>query len=322
MNATLLRTLFLIALYLPALLHAESLPQVRVGMLQFGTGHWELAHIQEAGLDRAEGYELVLTPLANSSAGLLALTSGSVDWIIGDWVWAAKRTRDGEPLRFLPFSTQIGQLMVPVQSDIDSIGSLAGKRIGVAGGPQGKSWQLLNAAARQQGMDLEQSAQISFGSPPLLSRELEAGRLDALLTFWHFAARLEASGQFKPAFSAQTIMTSLGIDPRLPTLGYLANELWVEKNQSLARAFKRSVYASKQDLRSDTPWLKLRSLMRADTDPVFEALKRGFREGEPLSDVDSTLIESARAAWPLFDATGLDEQGALPISIFAGVERR
>ncbi|MBR9884627.1 MAG: transporter substrate-binding domain-containing protein, partial [Oceanospirillales bacterium] len=186
MYATLLRILLLIALYLPAALQAQPLPQVRVGMLQYGTGHWELANIQNAGLDRAQGYELVPVPLANSSAALLALTSGSVDWIIGDWVWAAKRSQSGDPLRFLPFSSRIGEVMVPVSSSIDSVASLVGKRVGVAGGPNGKSWQLLDAAAKQQGVDLQKEAEVVFGAPPLLSRELESGRLDALLTFWHF----------------------------------------------------------------------------------------------------------------------------------------
>ncbi|MBV1789868.1 ABC transporter substrate-binding protein [Marinobacterium sp. D7] len=323
MYATLLRILFLIALYVPALVQAQTqtqeqpLPQVRVGMLQFGTAHWELAHIQQAGIDRAEGYELVLTPLANSAAGLLALTSGSVDWIIADWVWAAKRTRDGDPLRFLPFSSQIGQVMVPADSNIDSIAALVGKRIGVAGGPQGKSWQLLDAAAKQQGVDLQRDAQVSFGAPPLLNRELEAGRLDALLTFWHFAARLEAGGGFKLAFSAQSIAETLGLDPRLPTLGYLAHEEWVVENQQLAKAFKRSVYAAKQDLRGDEPWSALRPLMRADSDEVFEALKRGYRDGEPPSELAPGLIDSARRAWPL-----LGEEGELPVTIFGGVEIR
>jgi len=317
MYATLLRILFLLALYVPALVQAESLPQVKVGMLQFGTAHWELAHIQAAGLDRDEGYELVLTPLANSSAGLLALTGGSVDWIVADWVWAGKRTLDGDPLRFLPFSSQIGQVMVPLDSDIDSIAALSGKRIGVAGGPQGKSWQLLDAAAKQQGVDLQRDAQVSFGAPPLLNRELEAGRLDALLTFWHFAARLEAGGAFKPAFSARSIATELGLDPRLPTLGYLAHASWVEQNQKVAESFKRSVYAAKKALRHDEPWPALRPLMRAESDAVFEALKRGFREGEPLPGLDPALIDSARRAWPL-----LGEQGELPTSIFSGVEIR
>ncbi|SEF94836.1 ABC transporter substrate-binding protein [Marinobacterium lutimaris] len=321
--ATLFRILILLALYLPAALYAakdaaaNELPKVRVGMLQFGTAHWELAHIQQAGLDRKHGYKLELLPLANSSAGRLALTAGNVDWIVGDWVWAAERTLQGAPLRFIPFSTRIGEIMVPTDSGIASVADLRRKRIGVAGGPQGKSWQLLNAAAAKQGIDLAQAAEVSFGAPPLLSRELEAGRLDALLTFWHFAARLEASGQFKPAISAVSISESLGLDSRLPLLGYLANQQWVVENQTLASNFASSIYASKSDLREDRPWETLRPLMRVNDDASFQALRQGYRSGEPEALLSAAMLESANRAWPYLR----HEKHPLPLAIFQGVSQ-
>lgn len=314
---TLFRILVLVALYLPAVLHADDhLPVVKVGMLQFGTAHWELAHIQEAGLDKKHGYQLELMPLANSSAGRLALTAGNVDWIVADWVWAAERTLQGASLRFIPFSSSIGEIMVPSDSNISRLSDLRGKRIGVAGGPQGKSWQLLNAAAAKQGIDLSAEAEVSYGAPPLLSRELQSGRLDALLTFWHFSARLEASGEFKPAISAASISEDLGLDSKLPMLGYLASEDWVIENQQLAKGFAGSIYAAKKDLREETAWGAIRPLMRADDDKVFAALKQGYRQGEPDPQISDEVLGSAKRAWPLL------RQGnePLPISLFAGVE--
>lgn len=314
--ATLFRILILVALYLPAALYADDdLPRVKVGMLQFGTAHWELAHIQSTGLDRKHGYQLELMPLANSSAGRLALTAGNVDWIVADWVWAAERTLQGTPLRFIPFSTSIGELMVPTDSPISAISDLKGKRIGVAGGPQGKSWQLLEAAAAKQGIDLSQEAQVSYGAPPLLSRELEAGRLDALLTFWHFAARLESRGDFKRAISAASISQSLGLDTRLPMLGYLASESWIINNQTLASAFASSIYEAKQDLRDDQPWTLVRPLMRAGDEASFVALRQGYRSGEPDPQITARMLASAERAWPFLR----HEDKPLPLVLFQGV---
>jgi NitT/TauT family transport system substrate-binding protein len=315
MKATALRILILVALYLPAVLNAADLPVVRVGMLQFGTAHWELSHIQTAGLDRRNGYRLELRPLANSSAGRLALTSGSVDWIVADWVWAAQRTLAGEPMRFVPFSARIGEVVVASDSSINAVSDLVGKRIGVAGGPQGKSWQLLSAAAQLKGIDLAEKAEVSFGAPPLLGRELEAGRIDALLTFWHFADRLTSTRHYRPAFTAASMVTALGVDPRLPTLGYLAHEEWVVENPELAEGFVRSVAQAKEALRDDSPWVAIKPLMRAKSDAEYAALKEGFRRGEPASHLDDDLISSARTAWPLISHS----EKPLPVSIFRGV---
>ncbi|WP_432695284.1 ABC transporter substrate-binding protein [Marinobacterium sp. YM272] len=313
---TLFRILILVVLYFPAVLYAdEALPRVKVGMLQFGTAHWELAHIQNAGIDRKHGYRLELMPLANSSAGRLALTAGNVDWIVADWVWAAERTLQGAPLRFIPFSSRIGEMMVPTGSDIAGLEDLKGKRIGVAGGPQGKSWKLLQAAAATLGIDLSSQAEISYGAPPLLNRELQAGRLDALLTFWHFAARLEATGDFKPAISAAAISEMLGLDARLPMLGYLANRSWITENLQLADAFARSISEAKQDLREDQPWEPIRPLMRADVDAVFNALKQNYRLGEPEPGISESMQESAKRAWPLLRS----QEQALPVDLFSGV---
>jgi NitT/TauT family transport system substrate-binding protein len=315
MFASVARITLLFILSLPAALAAQELPSVRVGMLQFGTAHWELAHIRNAGLDRHYGYRLELIPLANSSAGRLALSAGSVDWIVSDWVWAAQRTLAGEPLRFIPFSTRIGELLVPSASPVRSLADLSGKRIGVAGGPQGKSWQLLQAAARLQGVDLTTAAAVSFGSPPLLGRELQQGRIDALLTFWHFAARLRARGDYRTLIGADEIAAQLGLDPALPMLGYLARASFVVEKHALANAFASSVYAAKRQLRDDRHWSALRPLMRADAEADFAALRHGYRAGEPQARLSPALIDSAVRAWPLLG--GPDRP--LPRDIFIGV---
>lgn len=171
--------------------HAASLPLVRASILQFGTVHWELAAMVEQGLDRAHGFELAIDTRANLSATRLALTANQADVIVGDWLWAVKRHASGSPKLFLPYSSSIGSLIVRDDSAIEDITELTGKRIGVAGGPDSKGWILLQAAAREQGVDLSLD-QVQFAAPPLLNQALRRGQIDAVLTYWHYGAELLA----------------------------------------------------------------------------------------------------------------------------------
>ncbi len=55
-------------------------------------------------------------------------------------------------MKFLPYSSTEGALMVPGDSPVRSVADLAGKRLGVAGGPLDKNWLLLRARpARRTG---------------------------------------------------------------------------------------------------------------------------------------------------------------------------
>ena len=98
---------------------------------------------------------------------------------------------------------------------------MKGKAIGVAGGPIDKSWILLRAYGIQHSAgDLASTAKPVFGAPPLLNEQAAAGRLDALLNSWPFAARLEAKG-WRRLIAVSDIMRSFGIDPGLSAGGFV-----------------------------------------------------------------------------------------------------
>ncbi|MFC6683905.1 ABC transporter substrate-binding protein [Marinobacter koreensis] len=178
----------------PALASDGPLPELSLSVLQFGTAHWELDQVQHRGLDRANGYRLVVHPLANLSASRLAVASGSVDGAVADLLWVQHRYRDGQSYFYVPFSSQIGDVVVPENSDIHGVADLSGRRIGVAGGPDSKGWILLKAVAERQGVKLGGRDQVQYGSPPLLNQALKRGQVDAIVTYWHFAARLRGQG--------------------------------------------------------------------------------------------------------------------------------
>lgn len=165
-----------------------------ISVLQFGTAHWELDHIRHAGLDEANGYQLELRPVANLPASRLAVTSGSVNGAVADLLWVQSRYTSGSAYFYVPFSSQIGDVVVASESDIRSVADLVGRRVGVAGGPDSKGWILLTEVARDQGLALADSVELQFGAPPLLSQALKRGQVDAIVTYWHFAARLKGQG--------------------------------------------------------------------------------------------------------------------------------
>ena len=65
---------------------ANAANKVKVGVLKFGTVSWALDTIHANGLDKAEGIELDIEPLASTLATTVGLQAGSVDVIATDWL--------------------------------------------------------------------------------------------------------------------------------------------------------------------------------------------------------------------------------------------
>ncbi|HBS77943.1 MAG TPA: ABC transporter substrate-binding protein, partial [Pseudomonas sp.] len=140
----------MLPLFVQAQGETQPLPVLTLSVLQFGTPHWELDHLKRHNLDRANGFELKVRLVADLPASRLALSSGSVDGAVSDLLWAQARYEAGTAYRYLPFSSQIGEVLVKDGSDIRTLADLRGKRIGVAGGPDGLGWQLLQQVAAKQ----------------------------------------------------------------------------------------------------------------------------------------------------------------------------
>ncbi|KQP06604.1 ABC transporter substrate-binding protein [Methylobacterium sp. Leaf99] len=261
--------------------HASA-PRVSVGSLPFGTVSWEAALIKARGLDAAHGFTLDVVKLAGNDAARIAFQGGQVDTIVGDLLWAARLGNEGRSMRFFPYSTTEGSLMVPGNSPIATLKDLKGKRLGVAGGPLDKNWLLLKAQARDTaGLDLETEATIAFGAPPLLALKLEQGELDAGLLYWTYCARLEPKG-FRRLIGSDDIMRAFGATGSMALIGYLfAGETLGAKPEAVA-GFTRASKAAKDMLAQDaSAWDVVRPLMAAEDEATFEALKRDFLAGIP-----------------------------------------
>ena len=209
---------------------AEAANKVTVGVLKFGTVSWVLDTIQRNGLDKAEGIDLDVVPLASTEATAVGLQGGSVDIIATDWLWVSRERSGGADFTFSPFTTALGAIMVPPNSPIKTLADLKGKKLGVAGGPLDKSWLLIVAyALRTANLDLRTETTQVFGAPPLLAEKAKQGEVDAVLNFWPYAARLEAQG-FKQLIGVEDVVSELGAKGEVAMVGYVFSESWAKKH--------------------------------------------------------------------------------------------
>lgn len=271
---------------------AEDLPMVKVSALTYGTANWELQTIIGRGLDKRHGFVLDVLPLNSPQAAAIALQAGKVDISVQDWLWVAKQNQSEARFRYSPFSTSIGEVIVPAGSKIDSIDALWGARIGVAGGPSDKSWKLLNALLQTTGPgDLQDEADVRFAAPPLLNELMKVGDFDAVLTYWHYAARLRAGG-FRRLISAEEMMKTLGLDTPLPMLGWVISSAFAGANPAVLNAFLQASADAKRLLASDeSAWLAIKPLMRVSSVAEYEALKAGYIEGIPTQITAAQIAE-------------------------------
>lgn len=273
---------------------AVAQPTVEIATLKFGTVNWELNVIKTHELDRKHGLDLRVTEISGKQAADLMLLGGEVDVIVSDWIWVSSQRSAGRRVSFVPYSRSVGSLLVPPGSPVKSLADLAGRRIGIAGGPTDKSWIILRALARERhGIDLAEDAEPVFGAPPLLNEKAQQGELDAIVNYWHFLARLEAKG-FQRMIEIGDAAEQLGLDPDLPLLGYVFMEDWAKSNPESISGLVRASEEAKQIMRtSDEEWTRLRPMMGAEDEASFIALRESFREGIPEPGAVAN-VESAR----------------------------
>jgi NitT/TauT family transport system substrate-binding protein len=260
----------------------QAEPAIRVGSLRYGTLSWELDVIAQHGLSGKHGVQINTLELAGAPAGQLALQAGRIDLIVSDWLWVSRQRADGADLTFVPFSNAIGSLIVPIGSTIRDIPDLAGRRLGIAGSAIDKSWLLLRLYARSRfDFDIDANVDKSFGAPPLLSEELEAGRLDAVLTYWPFAAKLEARGM-RPVLGVGDALAALGVPRDLPLTGYVFFAGWAAENRAALDGFLAASREAKTILdTSDEEWQRIAPLTGARDKQELTELRDAYRQGIP-----------------------------------------
>ena len=281
------------AVALPMPLRAADAP-LRLASVKYGSLSWVIETIRALELDKKAGLEIEVVDVASNQAGPVALLAGGADVIVSDWTWAMRQRALGEMLKFAPYSSALGSLVVPQNSGINGIQDLKGKTLGVAGSAIDKSWILLRAYAQKTiGQDIARYARPSFGAPPLLAEELRSGRIDASLNFWTHSARLAGNG-FREILSVGDIMKNLGIDPVPSLVGFIWKETYEAAHGGQVAALLKVVDDANAVLATDdAAWERLRPLVKPASDGEFRAIMAAYRAGIP-KHWGSAELESAK----------------------------
>ena len=252
---------------------------IRIGAQAYGTLEWELSALQNDPQIKSADFQLEIQHVANAEAGKIALQSGAVDMIVSDWIWVSSLRATGADFTFYPYSNTSGALVVPGKSPIHSIKDLKGKRLGVAGGELDKNWLLLQALAQKEQLDLNASVEKTFGAPPLINEQIKQNRVDAVLNYWHFAARLEAQG-YRQIVDGRGILKGLGIAENVPSIGYVFKQSWAESHkQAINSFFKASKQAKNRLCTSDAAWQKVIPLTQTNDLTTQTKLRQVYCEG-------------------------------------------
>lgn len=259
---------------------------IKVAVQKTGTFSWELAVIRAHGLDKQANLAIEVSELASPEAGKIALRSGSADIIVSDWLWVSRERSLGAKLAFYPYSSALGAVMVPASSPIRSLADIKGRKLAVAGGPIDKSWLLLQAQAKQDGLDLKSDATIVYGAPPLLAAKMLDGEMDATINFWNFCAALEAKG-FRRLVGIEDILPKLGAKGRIAMVGYVFDDEWSNTHRDLLARFIAMTRSAKEILAtSDAEWETIAPLTGAADAATLHAYRDRYREGIPHRTID------------------------------------
>lgn len=259
---------------------ARAAVPVRLTSVKFGSVSWLIETIRAEGIDKKLGLNLEVIEVANNPAAPIALLSGSADVIVSDWTWALRQRSKGDDLKFAPYSAALGSLMIPKNSPVKSLAELVGKKIGVAGTGIDKSWILLRAYSRKViGKDIASVSDPVFGAAPLVTAEFKNDRLDAVLNFWTYAARLRAEGA-RELLSMSDVVKGLGVSPTPALVGFIWSEKAVADNGVPVDVLLNAVADGNAVLaKSDAAWERLRPLIRPASDAELVAIRDYYRSG-------------------------------------------
>ena len=264
---------------------AHAADTVRVIAQKTGTFAWELDVIRAHQLDKQHGLTIEVTHLAAPEAGKIALRGGSADIVVSDWLWVSRERALGAKLVFHPYSSALGAVMAAPTSPIRALADLRGRKLAVAGGPIDKSWLLLQAAMKLDGIDLKRDANVAYGAPALLAEKTMLGEMDATLNYWNVCADLEARGLRRVADVAD-VLPKLGVAARPAMLGYVFDEGWARANGQVVTRFLAATHAAKEILAtSDAEWERIAPLTGVRDAQALAVYRERYREGIPRRSI-------------------------------------
>ncbi|MSP20289.1 MAG: transporter substrate-binding domain-containing protein [Alphaproteobacteria bacterium] len=262
-----------------------ALPKVRVGVMASGTVKWELLTMAARGLDKANGFELVIGDYATGDAADIAINGNQIEVIAKDFIVVSAQRAQGLDYTWVPHSATVGGVIVRKDSGINGVADLAGKTIVVSPNALDKSYILLRAWTQSKlGKDVTAVAkEVKFAASPLANETLTKGDAQAAMNLWNWNARLLANPDYKQLIGTEDILKDLGVDRKLPMIGWVFHEAWAKAPANVAalNGFLTASQATKQILlKDDAAWNGLKEAMGVGADNnLFLALRDQYRRG-------------------------------------------
>lgn len=296
---------------------SADLPVITAGVLITGSVDWELRAMEHIRMPDEHGFQLEIKRFGSVNALQVALQGGAVDIIVSDWIWAARQSELGRSFIFAPYSTLSGAMLVADDSALRSLPDLKSERLVVAGSPEGKSWQIINAFARSEyAIDLSRYADIRYVAPPLANALLQQGAAAASLNFWHFNATLVGRG-FRSLISAEEALVGLGVSADIPMLGWVFSKRFASANPQLLSTFLEASRQTKLHLVADDQvWQFLKPNMNVQDESHFLALVAAFRAGTPSKLSAKQRAEIGKLYKIIQSQSGQAEGSSFPPEIF------
>jgi NitT/TauT family transport system substrate-binding protein len=260
---------------------AQQPLQISLGLQGTGTAKWELAAMQELGLDKKHNLEITERDVTDSAAGQIALQAKQVDVVLSDFVWVALQRKQGNPVTFVSHSLTVGGLIVDPAAGITSLADLKGKTLAISGSPVDKSYVVLAADYNKQtGGNLTTDASAKFGAPPLINQLITGGQAQAALNLWNWNSRAKLTGKTE-LISVAAMLKDLGVTETPPLLGWAFFDDTAKAKPDAIKAFLDASFETKAALLTDDAlWDKIRPAMNVkDDDALFKQLRDDYRAG-------------------------------------------
>ena len=292
-------------LILTTITGGQAAQHLAVGVMESGTGLWELDAMRTLGFDKKHDLDIEVRTLADARAGQIALQSGSVDLILSDFVYVSIQRSQGNDLTFVPHSLAVGGLVVDPAAGITSIADLKGKTLAISGSPVDKSWVILLAYYNHEtGRTLTDDATVRYGAPPLVNELVTSGQAQASLNLWNWNARAKLAGKTE-ILSVWDMLKALGVRAQPPLLGWVFTDTTASTKSDALKAFLDASFDTKAELLTDDEiWIAIRPQMGVkDDDRLFDELREEYRAGI-VRNYDPGNIMPAEQAYALMAKYG------------------
>jgi NitT/TauT family transport system substrate-binding protein len=211
---------------------------VRLLFSEFGTNSYIPFVIKKFDLDKKHNIQIVPTPTASTTTGLLAMQGGAAD--VGNFGWneIARFIKGGYSLTAVTPWLRWGAdfYVVPSDSSIKNAGDLKGKKVGVISKTALNYVLMRVVAKRDYNVDLDKEAEVHEGAPALLRGLIEQGQLDAVGIYNSVTPSMVATGKFKVLYKISDLIKEYGL-PDTPFLMYAVDSKYAAAHPDNVKAF-------------------------------------------------------------------------------------